>query len=207
MSCVAYLTKKKQENTKAIEKYMTYLDARKCFEEEDKGIFHPIRAIVKVYSKNNFRIQDVLAEAMNTQAIIDLDELETKKDAIAAFVSKSAIVGYFTTRTAGTPHPYVYGVGYSFCRPADYPLYQKHIGMLAAIPMRHVASDASVLIDQLNAIKLAGFAPALHSKAHHKFIIEPVGDDGLAVYFFPISIEDQFMNFLDRCKRYYHVNK
>lgn len=207
MSCVAYLTKKKQENIKAIKEYMTYLDVRKRFEEVHNGIFHPIRAIVKVYSKNNFRIQDVLAEAMNTQTIIDLDEIGSKKDAVAAFVSKSTIVGYFTTHTAGVPHPLGYCVGYSFCRPADYPLYQKHIGMLAAILTRHNAADASVLIDQLKATKLADFAPALHSKAHHKFIIEPVGDDGLAVYFFPISIEDQFMNFLDRCKRYYHVNK
>lgn len=207
MSCVAYLTKKKQENIKAIKEYLTYLDARKRFEEEDKGIFHPIRAIVKVYSKNNFRIQDVLAEAMNIQSIIDLDEIETKKDAIAAFVPKSTIVGYFTTRIAEAPHPTVYGIGYSFCRPSDYPLYQKHIGMLSAIPMRHVAGDVAVLIDNMETTKMESFAPALSSKAHHKFILEPVGDDGLVVYFFPISIEDQFMNFLDRCKRYYHINK
>lgn len=206
MSCVAYLAKKKQENIKAIKEYLTYLDARKHFEEVDKGIFHPIRAIVKVYSKNNFRIQDVLTEAMNVQAIIDLDKIKTNKDAIDAFVSKSTIVGYFTTSVDKTSHPAIYGVGYSFCRPADYPLYQKHIGMLNAIPMRHVTYDVSILIDNMEITKLISLAPALDSKSQHKFILEPVGDDGLVVYFFPISIEYQFMNFLDRCKRYYHVN-
>lgn len=204
MSGISDRKKIKRRKEEAIKEYFEYMYARETFEKEDSGIFHPIRAIVKLYPKEKFRIQDVIAEAMNIQSIIDLDEVGSRADAITKFVEKSSVVGYFTTRNDEEG----IGFGCSFCRPMDYAMYQKYVGLHLSIPSRIVVKnidDAKTVTDPFDSIFLD--MPALDEKQNHKFIIEAVGLDAIAIYYFPITLKEQFDNFMARCDRYYNGKK
>lgn len=200
MSGTKALAKKKKEMMEAISQYNRYLAKRKEF-EEDQGIFHPIRAIVKTYTSNNFNLRRLMNDTMMVQKIIDIKTMDDKDKVLKEFVRQSAIIGYVTVKSTvladGTCECATFGR--SFCRPSDFPMYQKHIGMLSAI---EGYNQVIVTREDMDEVGSYLFADNLEGKLDTKYILEPCGKDGIVVYYFPVTIGDQIKNFVDRCKRY-----
>lgn len=200
MSGIKALAKKKKEMMEAISQYNRYVEKRKEF-EGDQGIFHPIRAIVKIYTSNNFNLRRLMNDAMMVQEIVDVKTMDDKDKGLKEFVSQSTIVGYVTVKPTvlanGTCECATFGN--SFCRPSDFPMYQKHIGMLNAIE-----HDNQVIIarEDFDSVGSYLFCENLEGKLNVKYIFEPCGKDGIIVYYFPVTVGDQILNFVDRCKRY-----
>lgn len=200
MSGIKALAKKKKEMMEAISQYNRYLAKRKEF-EEDQGIFHPIRAIVKTYTSSNFNLRRLMNDVMDVQKIIDTKDMKDTEQGLKDFVHLSTIVGYVTVK----PTVLASGVcecatfGRSFCRPSDFPMYQKHIGMLSAI---EESTRVIVTREDMDKVGSYLFADNLEGKLEVKYVLEPCGKDGIIVYYFPVTIGDQIKNFVDRCKRY-----
>ena len=200
MSGIKALAKKKKEMMEAISQYNRYLAKRKEF-EGDQGIFHPIRAIVKTYTSSNFNLRRLMNDVMDVQKIIDTKDMKDTEQGLKEFVHLSTIVGYVTVKPTvlanGTCECATFGR--SFCRPSDFPMYQKHIGMLNAIEESNRVISTREDMDKIGSYL---FADNLEGKLDVKYIFEPCGKDGIIVYYFPVTIGDQIKNFVDRCKRY-----
>ena len=200
MSGIRALAKKKKEMMEAISQYNRYVEKRTAF-EGDQGIFHPIRAIVKIYTSNNFNLRRLMNDAMMVQEIIDTKTMDDKDKGFKEFVRQSTIVGYITVKPTvlanGTCECATFG--HSFCRPSDFPMYQKHIGMLNAIEQ---SNQLIIAREDFDSVGSYLFCENLEGKLNVKYIFEPCGKDGIIVYYFPVTIGDQIHNFVDRCKRY-----
>lgn len=200
MSGIKALAKKKKEMMEAIAQYNRYVVKRKDFEME-QGIFHPIRAIVKTYTSNNFNLRRLMNDTMMIQEIIDVKNMKDTDTGLKEFVRQSTIVGYVTVKPTvladGKCECATFGK--SFCRPSDFPMYQKHIGMLGAIEKEN---QLIISHEDFDSVGSYLFCDNLEGKLNVKYILEPCGADGIVVYYFPITIGDQILNFVDRCKRY-----
>lgn len=211
--------RKEKVNVKETKEYQDWLKARQTFDKEDKGILHPIRAIVRTYRQNKSFLGDIFDDSMNCQSIMDdiaNDSSTMFYNPIQHFVSKSVIVGYWSTRKIVLKNEDgnelgAIGFGYSFCRPSDYPDYKKHIGQLNAIPARVFFSD----MDEAGIMAASGpysfyqDIDSLAGKENSKYTLEATFKNGKAyigAYYWPISISDQFKEFIKRCVRYYKAN-
>lgn len=212
-NCTCSKSEKKIINA-SINEYKEYLKCRKVFDQYH-GIFQPIRAAVRVYSCNaTMSIEELLS---TTEEFAELNRLYTTKTATVLteneVMQRTTTVGYFSAWSKLSGDQYL-KFGCSFCRPKDYPNFQKYRGKLLAMHDRACVYDID---DALKRIfidideKTRVFDPFHEkffnmpnlSKVNRGLFMADTTCDHLVIYFFPKDLVTQARLFFDRCCRYY----
>ena len=205
---------------KAISDYLKYQDLRKKFDEQ-KGIIQPIRATVKVYSaENSFRsiIRSVINDTItntNTSLMTFMGHSpeEGARYKASSFVTDTTTVGYLTAYAEHCGDNKVsIKFGCSFCKPSDFPRFQKHIGLTKAIEHYRSSIEASseakamkqltefdsemMFLDLLN-------MGSVGCKAIDNFILDYLDNGDIIVYYFPYVLAEQLEYFIKRCTQYF----
>lgn len=202
----------KQIELDAIKEYLSYLEGCKHF-DADNGIFQPIRAIVRIYNRGEATLEKVIDDAMNCMntACMNLSGADGEILQRKTFEEDTTIVGYLSARALTESG---IGFGCSFCRPHDYPNFQKYRGKLLAMPARVVVDSA---VDQITTMKEVeelnkyhgyddGFLSADYLAVRgERFYMYDICECGnkFVVYYFPFPLNEQLGYFIERCSRYY----
>lgn len=208
MSLIEELKMKKKIKEEAIQEFLDYQNNRSVYEKCHQGIFHPIRAIVKTYTCGNSDLRTIIDDARHIQNIVSLDENPVREDDRSAniwFTRESSIIGYFATWNHFQDSEKKYFIGLSYCRPSDYLLYQKHVALAKAMCPRIIMNE-----DYLETVCKKGTmrfsdlkAASLDCKKDHIETFEYLNKEGVCVYYFPITLQEQLDEFIRRCARYY----
>ena len=168
-------------------------DSYKRFKDAH-GILQPIRAIYKNYNNSQDWMEDLVADIKKYTFPTDLSDApeEFKNELISEFINRSKIVGYFAARK---PKDLVH-VTFSVCRPIDQSVFEAWESKYRA--MFAIGSSIISYTEKTlnNECVFDEFLPL--SFKHRQWLYE----DG-HMYYFPITIWNQYLHFIDRCKRYY----
>ena len=194
----------RQIETDAIREYSEYLSELESF-NKDKGIFQPIRAVVRKYRRGKTALERVINDAMDCQKVSSYGML---------FTGDTSIVGYFAARRINNNKGL--GFGCSFCAPDDFNNYQKYRGQLMAMtPKFGINVDDADACDQTRIIDIVkGINEECNLFNDDFFSMDRMAnifdksfvagyDDIITVYYFPETLDDQLTHFIDRCGRYY----
>ena len=211
MGLIEELKTTKKIKDEAIQEYLEYRAQRTFFEYDRKGIFHPIRAIVKTYTCGNSDLRTIINDARHVQNIVCLDQDLPLNDRSAHmwFARESSIIGYFSTAVRQNENEKEYMLGCSFCRPKDYLIYQKHIALTNAMRPRVILNDEKLTkICEKGTMSFVDLnVDVLACRKDHIEIYEYLNKEGVCVYYFPITLQEQFDEFIQRCGRYYKKEK
>lgn len=202
----------KQIEIDAINEFGSYLEGCDHF-KEDKGILQPIRAIVRIYDRGAATLEKVIYDAMNCMntACMNLSGTDGEIIQRKTFEEDTVVVGYLSARALTES---AVGFGCSFCRPHDYPNFQKYRGQLIAMPARVVVDSE---VDQVTTMKEAkelskycGYGDNFLSVDYlavrgERFYVYDICECGnkFVVYYFPFPLNEQLDYFIERCSRYF----
>ena len=181
----------------------SYEVIEKVFNER-KGIVSPVRAIVWNYGNAGS-----IVEKINTiSCALDLyaDTIRTRQDAeelLYRFKHESDIVGYFTACLSEDKTRVLIGI--SMCRPSDYNTDYDTFSMTGKqIAMsRAICGEAEFVMKEDN---VRNIYPLFSFKnTHRNFFNLDVrhSDSNIIVYQYLYTIEEQYLHFLKRCRRYF----
>jgi hypothetical protein len=201
----------KQIEIDAINEFSSYLKGYEHF-NEDNGIFQPIRAIVRIYDRGS-ALEQVINDAMNCMntACMSLSGTVGENLQRKTFKEDTVIVGYLSARSfTGS----AIGFGCSFCRPNDYPNFQKYRGQLIAMPSRVIVDSKVDQIATMEEVKELNKYHGYGDGFLHVNYLAVRGDrrymydfcecgNKIVVYYFPFPLNEQLDHFVERCSYYF----
>ena len=177
--------------------------------DKNRGIIQPIRAIVRevncwhVNHKNT--INQIIQDAIQIQQLFGRTDID--RDLIRAFRHNTTTVGYLIAEPAPWGNHLI--IGWSFCRPQDYPKFMKWYGLLRAFKNRKfdTAEDiTSSYTDEL-VTHLFDEVPYLQNLITQEFTLDDTDDhEGAIVYYLPFTLYEQISYFINRCVRYFKLD-
>lgn len=202
----------KQIEIDAINEFGSYLEGCEHF-NADKGIFQPIRAIVRIYDRGATTLEKVIDDAMNCMntACMNLSGVDGENLQRMTFEEDTVTVGYLSARVFTES---AIGFGCSFCRPHDYPNFLKYRGKLLAMPARVVVDSEVDQVTTMEEVKLLNkyhgyddeflHANYLAVRGDRRYMYDIIEcDTKFVVYYFPFPLNEQLDYFIERCSRYF----